>query len=170
MVSFGERMDARDDFRLLYRTMLGLGAVGVVILALGLATIVRFAPPGQRTGYRAHVVGVFAYDTGSGRVGGPPMTRFHRDQTFAARVDWERLPPGMVVAAHWYDSLDSEVGSVGPAPAADLAGQGALVPVRTPPDLHANLPGTYLLVVVRYAGGQPVELLGSESVVVLRDP
>jgi hypothetical protein len=45
-----------------------------------------------------------------------------------------------------------------------------VVPVRTPPELHANLPGSYTLVVVRYAGGQPVELLGSESVVVLRSP
>jgi hypothetical protein len=163
-------MDAREDFRPLYRTMLGLGIAAVVILALGLATLLRFAPPGQRTGYRAQVVGVFPYDTGSGHVNGPPTTRFRRDQPFAAQVDWQDLPPAMVVAAHWYDSLDSEVGSVGPSAAAVLSGQEALVPVRTPPEFHANLPGSYTLIVVRYSGGQPVELLASETVVVLRDP
>jgi hypothetical protein len=161
---------AREDLRPLYRMMLGLGVAAIVILALGLATLLRFAPPGQRTGYRAHIVGVFAYDPGSGQIGGQPMTRFHRDQAFAAQVDWGSLPPAIVVAADWYDSLDSQVGSVGPASAADLAGHSAVVPVRTPPASRANLPGSYTLVVVRYAGGQPVELLGSESVVVLRDP
>ena len=35
---------------------------------------------------------------------------------------------------------------------------------------HANLPGSYTLKVVRYAGGQPVELLDNESVMVLLDP
>jgi hypothetical protein len=163
-------MDAREDFRPLYRTMLGLGVVAVVILALGLATLLRFAPPGQRTGYRAQVVGVFPYDASAGQVDGPPATRFPRDQPFAAQVAWEHLPAGMVVAARWYDSLDSEVGSVGPAAAVNLADQEALVPVRTPAEYRANLPGSYTLIVVRYAGGQPVELLASASVVVLRDP
>jgi hypothetical protein len=162
--------DTREDFRPLYRTMLGLGGVAVLILSLGFATLLRYAPPGQRTGYHAHVVGVFAYDPGSKRIDGPPMTRFRRDQPFAAQVDWERLPPAMVVAANWYDSLDSEVGHVGPSAAGDLAGHETLVPVTTPPEFHANLPGSYTLVVVRYSGGQPVEVLGSESVVVLRDP
>ncbi len=163
-------IDAREDFRPLYWTMLGLGAAAVLILALGFAILLRFAPPGQRTGYRAHVVGVFPYDPTSGRVDGPPGTRFRRDQPFAAQVAWERLPATMVVAATWYDSLNSQVGQVGPAAAADLAGSEALVPERTPPGFHANLPGSYTLTVVRYSGGQPVELLGSESVVVLRDP
>jgi hypothetical protein len=150
--------------------MLGLGVAAVIILALGLATLLRYAPPGQRTGYRAHIVGVFAYDPGSGQVGGRPMTRFPREQPFAAQVDWESLPPSVTVAAEWYDSLSSQVGSVGPATAADLAGHGTVVPVRTSPGLRANLPGNYTLVVIRYARSQPVELLGSESVVVLRDP
>ena len=163
-------IDARDDLRPLYRTMLGLGLVAVLILALGFATLLRFAPPGQRTGYRAHVAGVFPYDPDAAQVDGPPMTRFARDQPFAAQVDWDQLPASMTVAARWYDSLDSEVGNVGPAPAADLARMEALVPVRTPPQLHANLPGTYTLFVLRYAGGQPVELLGTQSVVVLSDP
>ncbi len=162
--------DARDDLRPLFWTLLGLGVVALLILALGFATLLRFAPPGQRTGYRAHVVGVFLYDPTSGQPYGRPMSRFHRDQQFAAQVEWDRLPPDMVVAAQLHDSLDSEVGSVGPAPAGDLAGQDAVVPVRTPPELHANLPGSYTLTVVRFSGGQPVELLGSESVVVERDP
>jgi hypothetical protein len=163
-------IEAREDFRPLYWTMLGMGAVAVLILALGFATLLRFAPPGQRTGYRAQIVGVYPYDPRAAQVDGPPRTRFRRDQPFAAQVDWERLPPTMTVAARWYDSLDSEVGRIGPAPAADLAGQEVLVPVRTPPEFHANLPGTYTLFVVRYSGGQPVELLGTQSVVVLSDP
>jgi hypothetical protein len=149
--------------------MLGLGLAGIVILALGFATLLRFAPPGERTDLRAHVVGVFPYDPASGRVDGPPATRFRRDQAFAAQVAWEQLPPSMVVAARWYDSLDSEVGHVGPEPATDLARHETLIPVRTPPEFHANLPGSYTLVVVRYSRGEPVELLGTHHVVVLRD-
>lgn len=163
-------IDAREDFRPLYWTMLGLGVVAVLILALGFATLLHFAPPGQRTGYRAHVAGVFPYDPEAGEVDGPPMTRFRRDQPFAARVEWDQLPETITVGARWYDSFDSQVGAVGPAPAGDLARQEAVVAVRTPPGFHANLPGTYTLYVVRYSGGQPVELLGTDSVVVLADP
>jgi hypothetical protein len=38
----------------------------------------------------------------------------------------------------------------------------------TPAALHANLPGQYSLVVVRYSRGQPVELLGRAVVLVER--
>jgi len=162
--------NAREDFRPLYRTMLGLGVVAVLILAVGFAVLLRFAPPGQRTGYHAHVVGVFPYDPRAGQVDGPQATRFRRDQPFAAQIDWDQLPSTIRVSARWYDSLDAEVGDVGPAPAADLARMEALVPVRTPPDQRANLPGTYTLYVLRYSGGQPVELLGTQSVVVMNDP
>jgi hypothetical protein len=163
-------MQAREDFRPLYWTMLGLGVVAVLILALGVVTLLRFAPLGQHTGYHAQVVGVFPYDSKSGQVAGPPGTHFRRDQLFAAQVEWDRLPATMVVAARWYDSLSSQVGSVGPEPAGRLAGREALVPVVTPPDLHANLPGSYTLKIERYAGGRAVELLDSEGVVVLHDP
>jgi hypothetical protein len=163
-------MQAREDFRPLYWTMLGLGVAAVLILALGVVTLLRFAPLGQHTGYHAQVAGVFPYDSRSGQVAGPSSTHFRRDQPFAAQVEWDRLPAAMVVAARWYDSLDSQVGSVGPEPAGKLANSRALVPVVTPSDLHANLPGSYTLKIVRYAGGQPVELLDSESVVVLHDP
>jgi hypothetical protein len=163
-------MQAREDLRPLYWTMLGLGVVAVLILALGVVTLLRFAPLGQHTGYHAQVAGVFPHDSKSGLVAGPPSTHFRRDQQFAAQVEWDRLPASMVVAARWYDSLDSQVGSVGPEPAGQLAGSRALVPVVTPSDLHANLPGSYTLKIVRYAGSRPVELLYSESVVVVHDP
>jgi hypothetical protein len=92
------------------------------------------------------------------------MTRFRRDQPFAARVEWGQLPASMVVDARWYDSLDSQVGRIGPEPAGRLASRDALVPVITPPDRRANLPGSYTLKVVRYSGSRPVEVLDTEYV------
>lgn len=163
-------MHASEDFRPLYWTMLGLGVVAVLILALGVLTLLRFAPLGQHSGYHAQVAGIFQYDSHTGQTEGPSSTHFRRDQPFAAEVEWDRLPPGMVVAARWYDSLDSVVGSAGPASAAQLASYETLVPVVTPSNLHANLPGSYLLTILRYSDGQPVELLASQSVVVLHDP
>src|SRR5262245_13545921 len=149
--------------------MLALGAAAILVLALGFAVMLRYAPPGQQTGYHARVVGVFAYDPGTGQPTGPPLTRFRRRQPFTAQVDWGALPPALVVGARWTDSLDDEVGTVGPASAGRLAGAAVMVPVKTPPEFHANLPGSYTLTVVRYARGQPVELLASASVVVLPD-
>ncbi len=163
-------MQAPEDFRPMYWTMLGLGLVAILILGLGFATLLRFAPPGQHSGYRAHVTGVHPYDSRSGKVDGPAMTRFRRDQPFAAEVEWGELPANMVVDARWYDSLDSEVGEVGPEPAGRLASRDALVPVITPPGQRANLPGRYTLKVVRYSGSRPVELLDTENVVVLSSP
>jgi hypothetical protein len=163
-------MKSSDDFRPLYWTMVGLGVVAVVILAVGVATLVRFGPFGQHSGYHARVTGVYLYDAGSGQIKGLPSTHFRRDQQFAARVEWDRLPADMVVAARWTDSLGSDVGGVGPEPAGQLAAGSPLVPVTTQPLLHANLPGGYTLIVLRYAGGQPVELIDTESVVVLHDP
>lgn len=163
-------MQEREDFRPLYWTMLALGVVAILILAFGVITLLRFAPLGQHTGYHAQVAGIFPYDSQSGQVDGPPSSHFRRDQPFAAQVEWDRLPASMVVAARWYDSLDTQVGGAGPAPAGQLASRAALVPVVTPSNLHANLPGSYTLTIVRYSGGQPVELLDSQSVVVLHDP
>src|SRR6266566_1299330 len=125
--------DVQEDLRPLYRTMLLLGVAAVVILALGFAILLRFAPPGQRSGYRAHVVGVFAYDPNTGAPVGTPSTRFHRQQPFTAQVDWNDLPPDMVVSARWTDSLDDDVGTVGPEAAGSLAANAVLVPVKTPP-------------------------------------
>lgn len=159
----------QESVRPLYVTMLALGVAAILILALGFAVMLRYAPPGQRTGYRARVVGVFAYDPASGQPVGPPLTRFRRRQPFTAQVDWESLPAGLVVGARWTDSLDDEVGTVGPATAGSLSSEAAMVPVKTPPEFHANLPGSYTLTVVRYARGQPVELLASARVVVVPD-
>jgi hypothetical protein len=161
-------IQARESLRPLYRVMLTLGVVALVILGLGLVTIFRFAPPGQATGLKVRIVGVYPYDPAQHRITGGPSTHFNRDQPFAARVDWSGLPPDVVAGAHWYNALDEPVGGVGPAPARTLAANDVLVPVMTPPGLHANLPGQYTLVVVRYSHGQPVELLGRAVVLVER--
>lgn len=165
-------VETHDDLRPLYRIMLLLGLVSVVILASGFALLLRFAPPGQHTGYRAHVTGVYAYDPATGSITGSAMTRFHRDQPFAASVDWGNLPADMLVSARWTDSLDDEAGSTQPTPVAAgrLASESALVPVRASRAFGSNLPGRYTLTVVRYARGQPVELLATARVTVLRDP
>jgi hypothetical protein len=148
--------------------MLTLGVVALVILGLGLVTIYRFAPPGEATGLKVRIVGVYPYDPVQRRVTGAPSTHFSRTQAFAARVDWSGLPGGVVAGAHWYNALGEQVGGVGPAPARSLAAQDALVPVMTPPGLHGNLPGEYTLAVARYSRGQPVELLGRAVVLVER--
>jgi hypothetical protein len=149
--------------------MLALGLAGLLVLALGFAVLLRFAPPGQRTGVRAHIVGVFPCDPVACQPSGPRAIRFPRDQRFTAQVDWSSLPRDMVVGARWTDSLDDEVGTVTPQPAGLLADHEVLIPVTTPPEFHANLPGLYTLTVVRYSGGEPVELLARASVVVQRD-
>jgi hypothetical protein len=148
--------------------MVTLGVVALVILALGLVTIYRFAPPGEATGLKVRIEGVYPYDPVQHRITGGPSTHFSRSQVFAARVDWSGLPGGVVAGAHWYNALGEQVGGVGPAPARLLAAQDALVPVMTPPGLHGNLPGEYTLAVARYSRGQPVELLGRAVVLVER--
>jgi hypothetical protein len=148
--------------------MLALGLVAVVILALGLVTIYTFAPPGEATGLKVRILGVFPYDPVQHRITGGPSTHFDRTQPFAARVDWSRLPANVVAGARWYNVLQEPVGGVGPASVARLATGEDLVPVMTPPALRANLPGQYTLAVVRYSRGQPVELLGRDSVLVDR--
>jgi hypothetical protein len=150
--------------------MLALGAAGLLILVLGLVVFLRFAPLGQRTGLAARVTGVYAYDPGRRTITGPPRARFPRTQPFAARVRWAALPGGMAVGATWYDSLQEPAGGVGPAPAARLSAGDGLVPERIPPGLHGNLPGTYTLLVLRYADGRPVEILARTTVVVERGP
>jgi hypothetical protein len=55
-----------DQLRTLYRTMLVFATVGVVILAVGLVEFVYFEPPGQTSGIKAHILGVYQYDPGTG--------------------------------------------------------------------------------------------------------
>jgi hypothetical protein len=161
-------VQAEESLGPLYRLMLASGVVAVVILSLGLVTIFTFAPPGQHSGLKVRIIGVYPYDPAQHRVIGPAATHFPRTQPFAARVDWASLPGAVVVGARWYNTLEEPVGGVGPATAASLAAQNALVPVMTPAGLHANLPGNYTLAVVRYSRGQPVELLGRDVVLVDR--
>jgi hypothetical protein len=148
--------------------MLTLGVVALVILGLGLVTLYRFAPPGQATGLKVRIVGVYPYDPVQHRITGAASTHFNRDQPFAVRVDWFGLPADVIAGARWYNALDEPVGGVGPASARTLAAENSPVPVMTPPGLHANLPGPYTLAVVRYSRGQPVELLGRAVVLVER--
>jgi hypothetical protein len=158
----------RDDFRPLYRTMVSLGAVAVLILAFGFLFFLRFAPPGQATGLRARVEGVYAYDPSTKRIHGSPSTSFAPDQPFAAKVDWSSLPATVTVGAHWYSSLEQETGGVGPSGAGALARQGALVVPTLPGRGAENLPGQYTMVVARYSQNQAVELLARTTVLVER--
>ncbi len=86
---------------------------------------------------------------------------------FAAVVDWSSLPADVIVDARWYDSFGNVVGSVGPGTPLQLAGQ-TVIPVRVPPGYHHVLPGHYLFVVERYAGGVPVEVIARRVVLVER--
>ena len=43
-------VETHDDLRPLYRVILALGLVAVLILAFGFALLLKFAPPGQRSG------------------------------------------------------------------------------------------------------------------------
>jgi hypothetical protein len=159
-------VQAVDEIRPLYTTIRVLGGVAIVILVAGFFELIAFEPPGQHTGTQAAITGVYAFDADTGQTAGGASDHFGRDQAFAAVIAWDRLPPTMVVAARWYNSLDQEVGGVGPATAAELAAQNALVVERSSTDLKHNLPGHYSLIVVRYAGGQPVEVIGRKVVLV----
>lgn len=132
-----------------------------------LAFFFDLAPPGQHTGVRADVLGVYAYDPQSGGVAGDPRTRFSASERFAARVAWGSLPPGMTVGARWYDGREQLVGSIGPAGAAELAQRAAVV-AEQKADGGGNLPGDYALLVLRLSGSRPVEILGRTDVVVER--
>ncbi len=154
------------ELRPLTRTIQALGLVSVLILVAGFAELIVFEPLGQHTGTRARVTGVYAVEGSSGRPVGDPQTHFGRDQNFAAIVDWSSLPPAMTVSARWYDSLDQTVGGVRAEPASGLAARGVVVLERRSPEFHHNLPGHYTLVVLRHAGGQPVEVLARRTVLV----
>jgi hypothetical protein len=154
-----------DQVRTLYRTLLVYAAVSILVLLAGLAEFFYFEPPGQQTGLKVAVVGVYQYDPDSGQLIGPDSNSFPRTVQFAARVDWSTLPPDVVVDARWFDSFGNVAGSVGPGKPQELAGK-TLVPVKIPPGFHHNLPGHYIFVVERYDGGIPVEVLARRVVLV----
>jgi hypothetical protein len=156
-----------DQLQTLYRTLLVFATVAVVILAVGLVEFVYFEPPGQTTGVKARIVGVYQYDPSTGNTTGPDRSSFARSEVFAAVVDWSGLPPDLSVDARWYDTFGSIVGRVGPSTPAQL-GPRSTVPVTVPQGLHHNLPGHYTFVVERLQGGLPVEVLARRIVLVQR--
>jgi hypothetical protein len=152
-----------DQVRTLYRTLLVFATVAVVILAVGLVEFVHFEPPGQTTGVKARIAGVFVYDAATRTTLGTDKSTFARTEAFAAVVDWSGLPPNLGVDARWYDGFGGIVGRIGPSTPAQL-GNMSVVPVITPPGLHHNLPGRYTFVVERLQGGVPVEVLARRFV------
>jgi len=156
-----------DQLQTLYRTLLVFATVAVVILAVGLVEFVYFEPPGQTTGVKARIAGVYLYDPTTGTTVGPDRSSFARTDEFAAVVDWSGLPPDLNVDARWYDTFGNVVGRIGPSTPARL-GQRTTVPVIVPQGLHHNLPGHYTFVVERLQGGLPVEVLARRIVLVER--
>lgn len=156
-----------DQLRTLYRTLLVFATVGVLILCVGLIEFVYFEPPGQSTGVRATIVGVYRYDTATRQTNGGDRSEFARADRFAAVVDFASLPSTLPVDARWYDTFGSLRGQVGPGPAGDLPAH-AVVPVEVPEGNKFVLPGRYTFVVERLSGGTPVEVLARRFVVVER--
>jgi len=158
---------AYDQLRVLYRTLLVFATVGVVVLAVGLVQFVYFERPGEETGVKAQIGGVYEYDPAAHRTFGSDRSEFPRTAVFAAVVDWSTLPANLVVDARWYDTFGSMRGDVGPAHPSDLTGHG-VIPVEVPPDLRFVLPGRYTFVVERFEGGVAVEVLARRFVLVDR--
>lgn len=156
-----------DQLQTLYRTLLVFATVSVVILSVGLIEFVYFEPPGQTSGAKAHIEGVFQYDPTTQAAVGPDRSQFARTEQFAAKVDWTSIADNLTVDAKWYDSFGSIEGQVGPNSPGRLAAE-PLVPVTVPPGFHYVLPGRYTFVVERLSDGVPVEVLGRRYVVVNR--
>ena len=147
-----------DQLRVLYRTLLVFATVGAAILAIGLIEFAYFERPGEASGIHAHISGVFKYDPSTAKTSGPDRTEFHRDEQFAAVIDWTSVPQDVVVDARWYDTFGAIEGYVGPARAKDLASRST-VPVAVPAGYHYVLPGRYTFVVERVEDGLPVEVV-----------
>jgi hypothetical protein len=156
-----------DQLKTLYRTLLVFATVAMVILAVGLVEFVYFEPPGQVTGVKARIVGVFQYDPKAGELDDRDRSSFSRNQEFAAEVSWAGLPDNLSVDARWYDTFGNIVGRAGPSTPAELGPQ-SIVPVNVPQGLHYNLPGHYTFVVERLKDGLPVEVLARRIVLVER--
>lgn len=156
-----------DQLKVLYRTLLVFASVAVVILAVGLIEFVYFEPPGQTSGAKAHIVGVYQYDAQTRATVGGDRSEFPRNQEFAAVVDWKSVPGNLTVEARWYDVFGDVTGHVGPGKPSELDGQNT-VPVLVPQGYHYVLPGRYTFVVERLDSGMPVEVLGRRFVLVDR--
>jgi hypothetical protein len=156
-----------DPVRTLYRALLVFDVVAILILAIGLGEFLYFEPPGQATGVKATIVGIFQYDPTTHTTTGPDRRTFPRTEEFAAVVDWSTLPQDITVDARWYDSFEAIVGRVGPGTPAELAAQ-TTIPVGVPSPQQHNLPGQYVFVVERLQNGIPVEVLARRIIVVER--
>ncbi len=156
-----------DPVRTLYRALLVFDVVAILILAIGVGEFLYFEPPGQTTGVKATIVGVYQYDPATHTTSGPDRRTFVRTQEFAAVVDWSTLPQNITVDARWYDSFEAIVGRVGPGTPVQLAAQ-TIIPVGVPAPQQHNLPGQYVFVVERLENGIPVEVLARRIVLVER--
>ena len=156
-----------DQLRALYRTLLVFATAAVVVLAIGLIEFVYFEPPGQASGVKAHIVGVYRFDGQTGQTVGPDQSEFPRNGEFAAVVDWSSIPNNLTVDARWYDDFGSLRGGEGPGHPAELASH-PVVPVLVPAGYRYVLPGRYTFVVERLEGGMPVEVIGRRFVLVDR--
>jgi hypothetical protein len=157
-----------DPVRSLYRALLVFDIVAILILAVGLGEFLYFEPPGQGTGVKATIVGVYQYDPAARTTIGPDRSTFLRTEQLAAVVDWTSLPQNITVDARWYDGFEAIVGRVGPGTPAQLAGQ-TIVPVGVPAGLKHNLPGQYVFVAERLENDIPVEVLARRIVLVERE-
>lgn len=156
-----------DQLKVLYQTLLVFATVSMVILAIGLVEFVYFEPPGQTSGAKAHIVGVYRYDSLSRQTVGQDMSEFQRTDQFAAVVDWSSIASDLTVDARWYDVFGTVRGSVGPGKPSELASNN-IVPVLVPQGFKYVLPGRYTFAVERLSNGMPVEVIGRRLVVVNR--
>jgi hypothetical protein len=138
--------------------MLGFGAIGALILLLGLGLFLYFEPIDEQAGNtNARITGVYAYDQATGeRISTTPTARYRPRQVPGAVVDWKSVPADMVVSAHWYDDHGQVLGGVGPAAAASQPANPIPIDVDTTTVIP---PGAYVFVVERYSGGRPVQVL-----------
>ncbi|MDQ6637090.1 MAG: hypothetical protein M3Y62_04795 [Candidatus Dormibacteraeota bacterium] len=151
----------------IYHTMLLAGYAGLIILVVGLVTFLATSPPGRHTALHTDA-SVYTYDPASSSIKGEPQQHFPAGQEFAGLVSWETLPAATTVGAKWYGALQQVEGSVGPARAGELAAAAKPVPVRSSQTATPLLPGRHTLMILRYSGGLPLEIVGRTSVIVDR--
>ena len=136
------KADPYDQTRTLYRTLLVFATISVLVLVIGLIEFVYFEPPGQASGAKAHIVGVYAYDPATHATSGSDESQFPRTQQFAALVDWTSVPSNLKVDARWYDAFGDVVGRAGPSSPDQLIDHST-VPIVVPTGYHHSLPGRY---------------------------
>lgn len=161
----GGHHEAENTARI-YHTMLLAGYAGCLVLLVGLLALLATSPPGRHTALHTDAT-VYAYDSASASIQGAPQKHFAAGKEFAGQVNWDRLPADTIVAAKWYGVLEEAEGSVGPARAGDLATAAKPVPVLKSQSALL-LPGRHTLLVLRYARGLPLEIVGRTIVVVDR--